>query len=213
VKSINWKNSIGGVVLSLSIMFGLGIALGPTAQGQYNRGQWDRGRLARFAFALGYDLGYKDAAQGSYRSYRDMQRYRDANEGWEDPMGTRTVFRDNFRRGFGQGFMDARASRAPRFSQADADRVRAELSEARGGGGQHDRDYTNRMADQNGYRDGLRLGRIDSHRGRRTDVEAISSFRSGMSGYRSQYGDREAYRQAYREAFRRGYEEGFNGRG
>src|SRR5262249_8373230 len=156
----------------LSLILGMGVALSSTARAQYDRGQWDRGRLARFAFALGYDRGFSDAAQGSYRSYRDIQRYREGTEGWENPMGTRTVFRDNFRRGLAQGFMDARANRARRFSQADADRIRAELSESRGGRGGYDRDSGLRTADQNGYRDGLRFGRMDAHRGgRRADFD------------------------------------------
>jgi len=193
------------------MILGMAVVLSPTAQAQYDRGQWDRGRLARFAFALGYDRGYSDAAERSYRSYRDIQRYREGTEGYENPMGTRAIFQSNFRRGFAQGFMDGRANRARRFSQSDADRIRAELSERRGG--DQGRDFVH-IADQNGYRDGLRFGHMDSHRGsRRGDFDSISTFRSGMTGYRSQFGDRGAYRQAYREGFRRGYEEGFNGRG
>jgi len=198
-------------MLSLAVMACIGVSMSPSAQGQDYHERWDRGRLSRFAFALGYDRGYTDATQNSYRTYRDVQRYREGTEGWEDPMGTRTIFRDSFRRGFAQGFMDGRYGRPRRLSQSDADRIRAELRA--GGRNPYDRDSMARIADQNGFRDGLRLGRIDAHRGRRTDYESMSSFRTGMSGFRSQFGDRELYRQAYRDGFRRGYEEGFSGRG
>ena len=87
--------------------------------------------MIRFAFALGYNRGYDDAAQGSYRSYRELQRWREGTEGWEDPMGTRAVSRDSFRRGFARGFMDARSNRTRRFTQADVDRIRAEFREGR----------------------------------------------------------------------------------
>jgi hypothetical protein len=87
--------------------------------------------MMRYAFALGYTRGYDDAQQGSYRSYRDVQRWREGTEGWEDPMGTRTTFRDNFRRGFQQGFMDGRRHRNRRYTQSDVDRIRADFREGR----------------------------------------------------------------------------------
>ncbi|HKA18982.1 MAG TPA: hypothetical protein VKN18_11895 [Blastocatellia bacterium] len=85
--------------------------------------------MSRFAFALGYSRGYDDAAQGNYRSYRELQRWREGTEGWEDPMRPRASFRDIFRRGFAQGFMDARRGRNRRFTQSDIDRIRNEFRE------------------------------------------------------------------------------------
>jgi hypothetical protein len=126
-------------------------------------------------------------------------------------MGNRTIFRDNFRRGFAQGFMDARRNHARRYSQGDIDRISSFNGGGPGVSGIHDRD-ANRMADQAGYRDGQRRGLFDArHRGR-VDLDTISQFRTGLNGYRTQYGDRESYRQAYRDGFRRGYEEALGGR-
>jgi hypothetical protein len=68
------------------------------------------------------------------------------------------------------------------------------------------------LADQAGYRDGQRRGQFDARHGGRVDLDRISQFRTGLNGYRTQYGDRESYRQAYRDGFRRGYEEAFTGR-
>src|SRR5215467_3373791 len=214
MRSIKWNTRAAMLASVLAIVLGAGLAgPGSTAHAQdrdYN-GRWDRTRLGRYAFTLGYNRGYEDAAQGSYRTYRDVQRWREGNEGWQDPMGNRTIFRDNFRRGFVQGFMDARHNRARRYSQGDADRIRSSFSGGPGGPGAFDRD-ANRLADQAGYRDGQRRGAFDARHGGRVDLDRISQFRMGLSGYRTQYGDRESYRQAYRDGFRRGYEEAFAGR-
>jgi hypothetical protein len=209
------------VGLMLTMMLGVGLAAPISTARAQDRdrdlsGRWDRTRLSRYAFALGYNRGYEDAAEHSYRSYRDVQRWREGAEGWQDPMGNRTIFRDSFRRGFAQGFMDGRANRARRYSQEDADRIISQFN--RGGGaarpvpGQYDRDNMARIADQNGYRDGLRRGRYDSSRGQRMALDNVSQFRTALNGYRSQYGDRDSYRQAYRDGFRRGYDEAFHGR-
>jgi hypothetical protein len=214
MRSIKWNTR--AVVLGSMLVLVLSAVLagpGSTARAQdhdYN-GRWDRTRLTRYGFALGYNRGYEDAAQGSYRTYRDVQRWREGAEGWQDPMGNRTIFRDNFRRGFAQGFMDARHNHARRYSQGDIDRIRSSFSGGPGGGGVIDRD-ANRMADQAGHRDGQRRGMFDARRGGRVDLDTISQFRTGLNGYRTQYGDRESYRQAYRDGFRRGYEEALGGR-
>jgi|SRR5215467_1075034 len=212
MRSIKWNTRAAMLGSVLAIVLGAGLA-GPSssAHAQDYNGRWDRTRVSRFAFMLGYNRGYEDAAQNSYRTYRDVQRWREGSEGWQDPMGNRTIFRDNFRRGFAQGFMDARRNRGRRYSQGDVDRIRSSFSGGPGAPGAHDRD-ANRWADQAGYRDGQRRGQFDARHGGRVDFDRISQFRTGLSGYRTQYGDRESYRQAYRDGFRRGYEEAFTGR-
>ena len=129
MNSIRFGKSLG-VMLTLVITLSMAIATSAATQGQGDRSnRWNRGHLSRYAFALGYTRGYEDAGQRSHRSYREIQRWREGTEGWEDPMGARTAFRDNFRRGFARGFMDARSRRSARFSQSDVDRIRTESTE------------------------------------------------------------------------------------
>jgi hypothetical protein len=121
-----------GVALALLIALSAASVATAATGGQYDRNnRWNRARMARYAYTLGYNRGFEDAAQGSYHSYRQLQRWREGTEGFEDPMGTRSVFRDNFRRGFARGFMDARANRTRRYNQSDADRIREEFREGR----------------------------------------------------------------------------------
>jgi len=131
MNSVKVAKSIG-VILTLVITLSMAVVTSAATQGQGDRGnRWNGGHLSRYAFALGYTRGYEDAGQRSHRSYREIQRWREGTEGWEDPMGTRTAFRDNFRRGFARGFMDARSGRSARFSQGDVDRIRTESTEPR----------------------------------------------------------------------------------
>ena len=129
MNSIKFAKSIG-VMLTLVITLSMATVTSAATQGQGDRSyRWNRGHLTRYAFALGYTRGYQDAGDRSHRSYREIQRWREGTEGWEDPMGTRTTFRDNFRRGFARGFMDARSGRSARYSQGDVDRMRTESNE------------------------------------------------------------------------------------
>ena len=129
MNSIKLAKSIG-VMLTLVITLSMAVVTSAATQGQGDRGnRWNRGHLTRYAFALGYTRGYQDAGDRSRRSYREIQRWREGSEGWEDPMGARTTFRDNFRRGFARGFMDARSGRSARYSQGDVDRMRTESNE------------------------------------------------------------------------------------
>lgn len=120
-----------GAALALIIALGLAPVASASTPGQDEHGRWNRAHMTRYAYALGYNRGYEDAAQGSYHSYREIQRWREGTEGWENPMGTRTTFRDNFRRGFARGFMDARSNRPRRFTQSDVDKIRSEFNEGR----------------------------------------------------------------------------------
>jgi hypothetical protein len=75
-----------------------------------------------------------------------------------------------------------------------------------------DREDVMRIARENGYRDGLRMGEEDREIGRRFDADNNIMFRRADSGYRWEYGFRDLYRRMYRDAFIRGYEDGFHGR-
>ncbi|HMG33308.1 MAG TPA: hypothetical protein VKM94_05165 [Blastocatellia bacterium] len=72
-----------------------------------------------------------------------------------------------------------------------------------------DQDDVQRIARNNGYRDGFRDGRQDRIWHREYNFEDNRSYRFAMSGYRWGFGDREFYRESYRDAYRHGYERGF----
>jgi hypothetical protein len=56
-----------------------------------------------------------------------------------------------------------------------------------------------------GYNEGIKEGRYDRERQRRTDYRNLSTYKKGTKDYRSNLGDRELYRRYFREAFEYGY--------
>jgi hypothetical protein len=66
-----------------------------------------------------------------------------------------------------------------------------------------------RIASQQGYRDGVDHGAEHLREGKRFNPEGTRHYKDGDEGYRSEYGNKDAYKQAYREGFRRGYEVGY----
>lgn len=74
--------------------------------------------------------------------------------------------------------------------------------------------YTNniyRVAQQNGYRDGLRQGREDRRDRDRYNPQKARDYKNAMNGYNSRFGSKNDYKTAYRQAFINGYNQGYNG--
>lgn len=76
-------------------------------------------------------------------------------------------------------------------------------------GGYGNNGYNNvyRIAQQNGYNDGLRKGEEDA-RERHNNPTGTSEYKHATNGYSSSYGNKDAYKQAYRQAFLQGFDEG-----
>lgn len=193
--------------------------------------RWERERTREYAFILGYHNAYtegQEAAERGYRpDYRSMPGYRNSDNGWRPWMGHDDTYRDSYRRGYEAGFKDGQAGRNRRYDRRDVERVLGtSLGNVYDDDNYNDRDYRydrrdNRryddrryndvysVAQQNGYRDGIRQGQEDRARRRGYDADNSSEYRNALRGYRSEYGNRAAYQRAYREGFVRGYDEGY----
>lgn len=66
-----------------------------------------------------------------------------------------------------------------------------------------------RIAQQNGYNDGLRKGEEDA-RERHSNPQGTSEYKRATNGYDSRYGNKDEYKQAYRQAFLQGFDEAQN---
>jgi hypothetical protein len=73
----------------------------------------------------------------------------------------------------------------------------------------YERRGTERVAERQGYEQGLRAGREDRARRERFDFRDEGAFQDATYGYRDEYGNRELYRRNFRQAFRQGYERGY----
>jgi hypothetical protein len=195
-----------------------------------NQVRWSRDRERQYAYVLGYHNAYTEGRdRGRWMDYRQSQAYRNSDNGYRPWMGDNNTYRDSYRRGAEAGFKDGESGRARRYDRQDVERLLgARMVDVYGesddnDGWWRDRDRDNgrwddrrndrndiyRIAQQNGYRDGVRHGQEDRSRNRRFDVDNSSDYRDASRGYRSEYGNREAYRNAYRDAFRQGYNDGY----
>jgi hypothetical protein len=203
-------------------------------QGQYNRQEWPTNRVRDYAMKLGYHNAYteaeREARSGNRPNFRNMPGYRNDDNGYLSWMGHRDDYRAAYRRGYEMGFTESLQGRPRRFDRDDVEQVLGGDLERvyegepnyrnRDWGSHRDNrgrdDYRNggrndihRIAQQNGYNDGLRNGQDDRARRRGFNYQNDPRYRDAMSGYRSEYGNRDQYRQAYREGYSRGYEEGY----
>ncbi len=69
-----------------------------------------------------------------------------------------------------------------------------------------------RIAFDNGYRDGLREGQKDDRHHDRYYYRDEKRYREGDAGYRRDYGPRNEYVNAYRRGFQEGYGQGYSDR-
>jgi hypothetical protein len=127
-----WHSRIGGAVLVLSLLFGIGLALSTTAQGQNPNdrdaqgprdGKERRGRnwdgygnyggsfqLRQTALNAGYNEGIKQGHDDRNRSnrsdYRDRGAYKKATKDYNNRLGDRETYRRYYREAYGTGYGD-----------------------------------------------------------------------------------------------------------
>jgi flagellar biosynthesis/type III secretory pathway protein FliH len=156
-------------------------------------GPYDRG------FREGVEQGMQDARRGlSGWPDRSLQ-YSDADRGYQIRDGNRSVYRNNFRRGFTAGYWTGYdRGRSGRYQNDRGDR----------------RDRRSRRgflepAVARGYDDGWEKGKDDGSDRDRYDPARHSDYRNADDGYSRQYGSKETYQTNYRTGFRQGYEDGY----
>lgn len=62
-----------------------------------------------------------------------------------------------------------------------------------------------------GYNEGIKVGRSDRSRGRRSNFRNTSAYRNASKDYSSRLGNRALYQRYFREGFENGYDDGLNG--
>ena len=67
-----------------------------------------------------------------------------------------------------------------------------------------------RIAHENGYREGREAGEKDGRKGRSFSFDRHDEWRDADEGYRRDFGEKDFYRREFREGFRAGYTEGYN---
>jgi hypothetical protein len=171
-----------------------------------------RGRgLVRDGYDRGYGEGVRqgefDARRGLALNFERDPIFRDGLRGYDRRFGSRDLYRDEFRRGYINGYRSSyarlRPAPAPPFLQRNGPPPGVFGSQQQRPGGYQEPAYAR------GYSDGYRQG-TDDGRGRDGyDPVGHRDYRDADGGYYGAYGSRDAYRNNYRAGFREGYEDGY----
>lgn len=209
--------------LVFSLAVGVGLAMSTTANAQYDRYGYDIYRIARDqGYRDGIDHGAEHAREGHRYDPQGTSHYKDATSGYHSSYGNKDVYkqayREAFRQGYDEGFRRdsgaygrSRRSNDPYYRNDDPyygnDNPYYRNSRNRDYGGYRNDVY--RIAQDQGYRDGVDHGAEHAREGKRYNPESARHYKDANNGYRSEYGNKDAYKQAYREGFRQGYDEGY----
>lgn len=242
MSSNQFRSGFGGAVLTLALLIGVGSAMSTTALAQHRNDRDRRYGYGNDIYRIAQDQGYRDGMDHGAEHARDRQsynpegtrHYKDATEGYRSSYGNKDAYkqayRAGFRRGYDEGFRgNSSTGRYGRGSDPyyrndpygrnngnNGDYRRTDDGDYRRSGdyGGYGRDI-NRIASEQGYRDGVDHGAEHARENKRFDPEGTRHYKNATEGYRSEYGSKEEYKQAYRDGFRRGYDEGYrrSGRG
>jgi hypothetical protein len=189
----------------LALITGLAIATPAIASAQAMP-RWSAPRSTAYdeGYSRGRVSGAEDYRRGKHFDFTDESAYKKADLGYDSRMGKHDVYRDDFRRGFAEGYAagfgprDLRSSDVVMLPAVSDDDALARPVTAMD------------LALATGYNDGYREGLNDGRAGHRDDPTGESRYHDGDHGYASSYGPKDFYRLRYRDAFIQGYERGFN---
>ena len=195
-------------ILLLSL---LAIASPATALAQAQWGSPTNQPAYREGYERGARAGDEDLRRGQAFNFTDEGDYRDGDSGYRREYGSREWYRNEFRRGYQDGYRVA-------YNQSRDGRPgsgQPPWSNGRGYGRNGvpwsggDRYGYRDLALSSGYSDGYDSGVDDGRDRRRNNPQGESRYRSGDHGYEREYGPRESYKLRYRDAFQQGYLDGY----
>lgn len=180
------------------------------------------GRTSQYAGSLdarqhGYEHAYRDGAD---RGRQDRERknayslrdndYLSGARAYETAFGDKGQYMQGYREGYKAGYDDGFNGSAGQYGQLYgrppvSNRAPAPRTDVYAASPYSATD----MAFDAGYREGVTLGQQDQTRSARSDFRNNASYRNGDLGYRTSYGDRNAYRLQFRDGLERGYEDGY----
>ncbi len=181
---------------------------------------------AQYAYDNGYrkgaDQGRDDARHNRAFDYARDKDYRNADDGYKDRYGGRDWYRNEFRRGYVDGYTRAYNQYAPRGGYYGNRGYGYDPRDGDGGyygnGGYYGRavprnDVAANAGYNKGYNDGLEKGSKDARSRHAYEPERHGWYRDADRGYNGRYGPKFQYEAAYRQGFLAGYQEAYRGRG
>lgn len=168
----------------------------------YRRGNY--GQAQQYGYQNGYRDGYsKGQHEGRERDYSDYQTpdWRQATRGYQSWMGPVQVFQDAYRDGYRTGFDAGFRSVNARW-RGYGDPIRPVYS----GYPPYGTWGRGNVAYNFGYQDGASVAREDQAKRKPYNPYPRGPYDDKDHGYRSEYGNINAYRAQYTAGYRAGYE-------
>jgi hypothetical protein len=204
--------------LAVAVLVGLS---GSTLAGSGQARNTDR--TAQYGGSLdalqhGTEHGYRDGADRGREDRETKAGYhpqttdaQTGTRGYETPFGDRLQYAKGYRTAYKTGYDDGYNNKPGRYAQlygrqggAAPDPTRDDPYAARSWG-------AGDLAGDTGYREGVTAGQQDQRRTGSPNYRDTDAYRNADTGYRSTYGDKNAYQQQYRDGFERGYQDGRGG--
>ena len=231
---MNTKYMAGGILrlgVAISLAFGFIVLADNAVSAQYgNYGRY--GGYGNGIYQIAQQNGYNDGLRKGQEDARERHNnptgtelYKDGDNGYDRRMGSKDQYRAIYRQAFLRGFSDGQNSyygggygqygnygRYPNGGYPNSGYPNGGYYPDGGYGNQYPTYGGNgndiyRIAQQNGYNDGLRKGAEDAREGHNNPA-GTSLYKNADNGYDRSMGNKEAYRQAYRQAFLQGFAEG-----
>ena len=230
------KRPLRNAALMLAVAVGIGLATSAPAHAQHRSDHphdrdyygYDPNDVYQVARQNGFHDGVEHGQDHRLQRKRydptGTRHYKDATDGYLSGSGDKNTYkqayREGFRRGYDEGYYGRGRSSGydrddPYYRDDSYSRNNPYYGDDRRQGDYRDYGYHGgrndiyRIAQENGYRDGITHGAEHRSEGQRYNPTGTRHYKDADDGYRSEYGNRDAYKQAYREGFRSGYDEGY----
>jgi hypothetical protein len=202
-------------------------------------GDWGRNTHRVDARRIAYDNGRQKGLEKGEKAVRDRKAfdlerekdYRNADWGYRHEYGNKDRYREDFRRGFAEGYHQSYArydsygygdrrngtwypQQAPQYPQQYPQQYPSYPNDGRVWGGVRNGGYGSDAAYRNGVNDGYQKGRDDARDGKYPQAERQKWYREGDHNYDNDFGmSRDQYKMEYRRGFQEGYNRAYQERG
>lgn len=163
----------------------------------------------QYGYADGRRQGEADRARNARYDYKS-DLWRHAGRRYQRHMGPRGLFIQAYRNGYLRGHEEAfyrrhngRNGRGWGWGRDD------HRDDRYGRGGYGNLNGLYRIAQQNGYEDGVYYGQMDRRNGHSNRPTQVTGYRDADRGYHSSLGSKDDFKRVYRDAFIRGYQQGY----
>lgn len=176
-----------------------------------NNGGYGNNALAQSAYQNGMQSGafyaQQDRSRGNAYNPTGAKGYRDADQGYNDNLGSKAEFQRIFREAFVRGYQQAYGNTGGGYPNTGYPNPQYPNN------GGYNANALIQAAQQNGLQSGAYYAQQDRSRGNAYNPTATKGYRDADQGYTDNLGSKADYQRIFRENFVRGYQQAFGNAG